>query len=37
MVQRRSRLCLTPEAAQRLGVLGYFFGQELEGDKAVRA
>ena len=36
MVQRRSRLRLALKAAERLGILGHFIGQELEGDKAMQ-
>ena len=37
MVQRRSRLRLTLKAAESLGVLGHFVGQELECDKTMQA
>ena len=36
MVQRRSCLRLTLKAAERLGILGHFIGQELERDKTMQ-
>src|SRR5260370_6414973 len=35
MVQRGSSLGFSLEASQRLGVFGYFLGQELQRDKSV--
>ena len=37
MVQRRGRLCFTPETLQRLGALGHVFRQEFERDETVQA
>ena len=37
VIQRRGRLCFTPEAFQGLMVLGKAFGQEFQGDKSVES
>ena len=35
VIQRGSSLSFSLETSQRLGVFGYFFGQELQRDKSV--
>ena len=36
MVQGRSRLCFALETGKSLRVLGYFIGQEFQGDEAMQ-